>query len=306
MLIINSTAYSDSEIDTPNLDFPIVATSCGHHAMLSQERFRTIRPGRTDYQLIYGRNCPIYYYVDDQQYTASQNSFLLYHPGQIQHYEYYLKDNADVYWVHFTGNAVDEFLKTFRLDQELCYKSRDIRWYTEIYDHIIEELTFRRPMFLEYTSHLMQELLISLSRNVISTSEFDQTTASLMERAQAILNAHYQETISFSAIAAELNMSPSWFSKSFTAYFQTSPQKYLTDIRLNKAKMLLLSDASIKDIADLCGFPDQMYFSRVFKKYMNMSPSDYRKMQLESFQSLRRSALHSTYSNNRPKTHLGD
>ena len=127
-----------------------------------------------------------------------------------------------------------------------------------------------------------------------------------MEQALNILNQHYRGNINFTAIASELKMSPSWFSRCFTSYFQMSPQRYLTNIRLGKSKTLLLSDVSMKDIAELCGFPDQTYFSRIFKKYEGMTPTDYRKIHMERFQTPDKSALHSTFDNDRPETHTGD
>ena len=51
----------------------------------------------------------------------------------------------------------------------------------------------------------------------------------------------------------------------------------LTEARVRRAMDLLLySDFTVAEIAELCGYADQNYFSRIFKKYASMSPSEYR------------------------------
>jgi len=52
------------------------------------------------------------------------------------------------------------------------------------------------------------------------------------------------------------------------------------NIRIEKAKALLENtDLSISEISDMTGMQSQHYFSRIFKKYTNISPSEYRKIQ---------------------------
>ena len=56
-----------------------------------------------------------------------------------------------------------------------------------------------------------------------------------------------------------------------------TPQRYLTDIRLNQAKELLISSSlNVGEIAAIVGYENALYFSRVFRKYAGLSPSAYR------------------------------
>ena len=67
--------------------------------------------------------------------------------------------------------------------------------------------------------------------------------------------------------------------KIYMNYYGTSIKNDLLDLRMKKAKELLkvIPAIPLKEIADLCGFNDQFYFSKVFKKYNNMNPVDFRK-----------------------------
>ena len=54
---------------------------------------------------------------------------------------------------------------------------------------------------------------------------------------------------------------------------------YLTELRVNKSKELLCrDDLSVQDVAELVGYRNLKYFSRLFKKITGVSPSDYKKL----------------------------
>ncbi len=61
-----------------------------------------------------------------------------------------------------------------------------------------------------------------------------------------------------------------------------SPQEFLTQFRLSRAKeLLIVTQLSIEGVALSCGYYDTLVFSKTFKKYMGMAPSMYRKTNRE-------------------------
>ncbi|WP_225868772.1 helix-turn-helix domain-containing protein [Companilactobacillus kimchii] len=80
-------------------------------------------------------------------------------------------------------------------------------------------------------------------------------------------------------LAAELNISTNYLIRSFKADVHTTPKNYVLNKRLNLSKRLLSETADpINVIGESCGFIDANYFTRVFKKIVNMTPSEYRQM----------------------------
>ena len=66
----------------------------------------------------------------------------------------------------------------------------------------------------------------------------------------------------------------------FKRQYGQSPVKYFNQKRIEKAQSMIQQygdSRSVKDIAFACGFEDALYFSRVFKQYVGMRPSDYQK-----------------------------
>ena len=88
---------------------------------------------------------------------------------------------------------------------------------------------------------------------------------------------NYMNKISLSDVADNAHISPSYFSKIFKDEMKGNFNTYLNRIRIQNSKKLLLDDAvSLVDVAFLCGYEDQSYFSKVFKKMAGMSPGKYR------------------------------
>lgn len=88
---------------------------------------------------------------------------------------------------------------------------------------------------------------------------------------------NYASPITIRDLVAKHNMSPRNFNREWNKFFSVSPNQYLINLRLERAKTLLIErELSIAEIAALCGFCDSMYFARCFKQKLGLSPREYR------------------------------
>ena len=84
--------------------------------------------------------------------------------------------------------------------------------------------------------------------------------------------------LSNSDIAQNINISEVYFRKLFTSKYNISPKQYILNMRIEKAKHLLVhSPYSITAIATECGFSSVYIFSRCFKNRVGISPNEYSK-----------------------------
>lgn len=99
-------------------------------------------------------------------------------------------------------------------------------------------------------------------------------TPSAIERAIAHMEAHYDDDLTREALAAVAEMSPGHFSTFFRRHTGSSPSRYLTAIRMRRARELLLFSACrLKDVSQRVGYADPFYFSRAFKSDAGVSPA---------------------------------
>ncbi len=98
---------------------------------------------------------------------------------------------------------------------------------------------------------------------------------------QEYLEGHYSEDISLEDIAAQVNISPQYFSKLIKKNTGFNFIDWLSMLRVKKAKELLTnSDLTVKEVCFMVGYKDPNYFSRIFKKRIGITPSEYIKKQL--------------------------
>lgn len=123
---------------------------------------------------------------------------------------------------------------------------------------------------------LFQELLYWIMKNVRHHPESDSRTA--LDRTRSYIHNHYNENLTIEQLARMTEVSPKYFVDLFKKTYGKSAMDYVTEVRVNQAKKLMVrSDARLRDIAHQVGYNDEFYFSRKFKKEVGMSPSTYMK-----------------------------
>ena len=92
------------------------------------------------------------------------------------------------------------------------------------------------------------------------------------------METNYMHRLTLSSISANVNLSSSYLCRIFKSEVGTSITNYLNNLRVRKAATLIKeNNLSMKEISALVGIDDQLYFSRLFKKCMGISPSEYGK-----------------------------
>lgn len=121
-----------------------------------------------------------------------------------------------------------------------------------------------------------EEKMKAACRNVKGSRK--ESCVSVIDKAKSYINAQFQKDISLDEVSREVNVSPYYFSKLFKEETGQNFIEYLTEIRIAKAKELLSqgNETSMKEICLSCGYQDPNYFSRIFKKTVGQTPTEYR------------------------------
>ena len=110
-----------------------------------------------------------------------------------------------------------------------------------------------------------------------SSSSFHHASGyEYVQKAARYIEYNYSRSIDVKDIAASAGISRSHLYRLFMENISMPPNEYLMRYRINKAAALLEGGRlSVGEVAYSTGFSDQLYFSRVFKKYMGIPPSQY-------------------------------
>lgn len=140
-----------------------------------------------------------------------------------------------------------------------------------------------KPVTIEALSQSLQDVLVSLqseSEKIDSfytdTNKLDQK--SICELLEKYLQEHYSQDISLGELSERFGFTSEYLGKIFKKYTGETPSKYLTKLRMNEAKRLLVGkpEMEIQKIGEMVGYKDGFYFSRVFKSYTGIQPSEFR------------------------------
>ena len=278
-----NVAYVDEE--NPNLEdlsVPLRINNCGYYRVHTTPVIETPHPeGRNDYQLLYiaaGKG-EFYFKGSKEPTIVTKGNMILFRPGEPQVYYYYAVDKTEVYWVHFTGWKVEEYLERYELphDENVFYTgvSPDYPW---IYNQMIRELQLQRVNYEDMISLYMHHIFITINRYIKERRETKNDTINDIERAAHYFKDNYNKQISIEQYAAEHLMSVNWFIHSFKSVMKMSPMQYIISLRIAMAKGYLEnSTKNIAEISNEVGYENALYFSRLFRKYTGMTPTEYRK-----------------------------
>jgi len=202
-------------------------------------------------------------------------------PSGIPH-AYYADDQNpwSIYWIHFAGTKSRLFSGTGC--QPVCIERGQnsrindrIDLFREIFRNLERGFSLET---LEYTNLCLHHLLASFThlrqfRLVKEGMEKDPVSQGIN-----FMLENLERKLKLEEMADEVKLSASHFSRLFTGRTGHSPINYFIQLKIQRACRLLdNSDRSIAEVAREMGFEDQFYFSRLFRKVMNMSPRLYRK-----------------------------
>ena len=132
---------------------------------------------------------------------------------------------------------------------------------------------------------VLEELNNRLSaRNVMETSEIEKealTNNPEFNKLILYVEEHFMENITLETLTARFGFARNYICGLFQRYYNKSLTSYLTELRMEHAKKLLLDEKKqIKEVALSCGYSDYHHFFRVFKKYFGLSPKEMQDSQL--------------------------
>lgn len=278
----NLAYLNNSLIDFMDKKKPLIVGSCGTYHLFTRPRLPTYRPkGRLDFQILYIASGKAHFYFEDKgiDTVVPAGHMVVYRPKEPQKYEYFGDEQAEVYWVHFTGKDVKHILRSSGISDDMrVINTGTSLEYTRLFKQMILELQRRQPDYQEMLALLLRQLLITIHRQLASDRRIRNVYLDTkMEAAIQYFNDNYNTEINIEAYAASRGMSVSWFIRSFRQYAGTTPMQYIVSIRIANAQILLeTTNYNVTEIGRIVGYDNPLYFSRIFKKQKGASPSEYR------------------------------
>ncbi|MBO4572237.1 MAG: helix-turn-helix transcriptional regulator [Clostridia bacterium] len=220
------------------------------------------------------------YYCNGKEYVSDQNHFVFI--GKETNYSYFCEKEGKCIMLEFNGFSD-------------AYNGEIIS--VEIPNTVSQELTKLFTMLenlwlLKERNYIIKcrSIFYKILDKVMSAKSPEYTPSKYMHVIQPAIdhmNFHIDDTdISNEYLAAICGVSTVYFRKLFFKIFGISPMKHLKDLRIEKAKELLIGDVSgMAQVAEMTGFSSIYAFSKVFKAETGIPPSKYSELEFKKHKS---------------------
>ena len=125
-----------------------------------------------------------------------------------------------------------------------------------------------------YSSCAMLESIYALARSIFSTRDKDTQLHPMVREAIIYMQKRLESReLSVRDVAHNLNISEIYLRKLFSAHLSTTPFKKLTELRMNRARLLIADGRGLKEVCENVGYADIFQFSRAYKRHFGHPPS---------------------------------
>lgn len=275
MKIIQTTnKYSKSELEEINSENYLFVENVG---MFLGIEFTHIPVHRfNSYLMIYCKKGTVMFQEGDTKEYLSSGFIKIIPPDTHVDFTYYPEDHNEYYFIHFVGRLAQSLLDCIFIDGNTVFVGSrpDIaELFSEIEKsfEISEDDQTTRAMLLKSIFYTM--LKTRQNKNVKNI----QSSLAISKVIIYIQN-HFNQNITVDQLANMCYISKNHFMTLFKEHTGHSPINYIINIRIETAKNLLEnSNYTINEISAETGFKNSLYFSRIFKKKIGVSPNQYRK-----------------------------
>lgn len=237
----------------------------------------SLNRNRSDFYIIYLINGRGHYHFNKNLYTVDAGNIILYKPGEEQDYYYLADENAEIYWIHFTGSEAANLLLNLSLSDRNFYKVGIDSECINFFEGIIQEIQIKKPQYHQVCIGLLIQLLALFSRKSKIIDKGEGVLDNSLGNVIKCMHSEFQEDHSIDYYAKKCNLSVYQFIRNFKSAIQLPPGKYIEKLRISKAKELLSNtNLTINEISGRIGYNDPFYFSKVFKKSTNTTPTSFR------------------------------
>lgn len=222
--------------------------------------------------------------INGRELLIEENTMLLVFPEMKYSFVADPEEGCTLLWVSFMGMRAGECVMHSGFSEEhLTRPTKLVPEMEELVEQILlmQEMTFANDLRRNGSLKLFFAKLIdeynSEIKKAVLVNEHKAEASEYIQRAIAYIGQNYSQNIKINELADYVGVNRSYLASSFKKVTGYSPKEYLLSLRLEKAKSLLeTTDMTINSISNAIGYTDQLAFSRMFKRYMGISPSVYR------------------------------
>ncbi|MDO5520321.1 MAG: AraC family transcriptional regulator [bacterium] len=268
----------------------------GSGNVLSKNGFRYKKNTFSFYVLILVKEGTLYIAQNGIRHEIRKNQYIILNANEEQFgyrvstgklsYDWVYFSFTDPVIIHKNSKFIHEYIKKRTTDSnnsvylvpergEISISQRVPLLFNQLLDLATQEEIYSRRI-IDYSVSL---LMMELSQEFIEQKyKVRKNISPNLERTMEWIKANYNKELTIKEIADEMGYNANYLSTIFKKSTGMTIVQYINITRINVAKSMIINyGSSVKEVAYACGFVDDKYFMKVFKKLEGMTPSQYKK-----------------------------
>ncbi len=227
------------------------------------------------------------------QAAQLEDAYIFSCPAGLVHFAVPILDGKELLCTVLAGPVAVEYPDIAVVDNLIQQCGCSLNYRKRLYG-ALSSVSIVEPVRLQYMSQLLKCLMGNLCRvaglrdrledaGVEETggqggeTGADPVRTPILENALRYIDMHYAENIRLDEVARHIGLNPSYFSTIFKREMHIGFSQYIMKKKIEEAcRLLKTTNYPLVDISNELGFDNQSYFSRSFKKFMGVSPNQYR------------------------------
>lgn len=269
-LWVNTVGFQSIPPDSP---YPLKDHPSGY--FFNTQKGRVLR----EYQIVYitkGRG--LFSSDSTPGKQVCKGRLMILFPGQWHTYQPLRQTGWNEYYIGFEGPIIDNMVRDSFLSKEAQILEVGLNEeLVDLFSRAIDIAEADKISSQQYLAGIVLHIIgmiLSISKNkIFEMGDIDQK----IEQAKIMMNENVWHDVDPEELAMKLNISYSWFRKVFKDYTGYAPAKYFQELKLRKAKQLLVGTShSVKEISFMLNYKSSEHFFALFKKHTGFTPLEYR------------------------------
>lgn len=220
--------------------------------------------------------------IENKVYQVKEGMLFYLCPNITHSIETDINDPICCFTVHFSYSYVDFNGEDWSIKKEVevlpfqpMKELRDYYIIENLFEKMVDCWMDKLPGYEFMSKVFLQQLLIEIYQN-IKKKNHDYSASLKVENIIKYMNENINNKLTLTELSEIVQLSPTYLSRIFKETTGYSLIEYFNKMKIDKSKeMIIEGDKKIKEISRLLGFNDEFYFSRIFKKYEGVSPSEF-------------------------------
>ncbi|OGX68212.1 MAG: hypothetical protein A2189_09105 [Paenibacillus sp. RIFOXYA1_FULL_44_5] len=228
--------------------------------------------------LVYVTEGEIIYWIENERLKLEKGDILFIPFHLVRAWESPQNESHQKYTVVFSwdNSSLEKTFFDTKSNVLIQTKPRNGAYFEQRFSYLFIQWIRKSPYYKEMSGHILSELLTLIAQQQAEKRAASPKKELLVRKVQDYILNDFRKNLTIEELSNLAGITPNYVTAIFKEVIGTTPIQYLHQIRINTAVTLFEhTQMTVREVAEYLGYCDQAYFNRMFKKWMDASPTHF-------------------------------